>query len=178
MTGKAALQNMRSNRIESLLNQGQDALRDEDDQAAAIAFRKILELSPGNQSALEGLQKSRDKLSQRLEKTVALGLAALAAGDLFEAEALLNQALGQDAYHKGAQQLRQRLEMVQQSGAKPGDEQQLYLQGVAFYTQGKYPDAIKAWETVLLLDPEHQKAKLNIEKTRRKLRQIEEYRGG
>ena len=107
-----------------------------------------------------------------------LGLAALADGNLAKAQELLDLALARDTYHEGAQQLRQRLEKVQQSGAKPGDEQQLYLQGVAFYTQGKYPDAIKAWETVLLLDPEHEKALLNIEKTRRKLRQIEEYRGG
>ena len=176
--GQKSLEKLINDSMAQSLTKGSQALEKGDDQQAAAEFRKVLELSPENQEALDGLSKSRDNQAQKLEKTIALGLAALEDGDLPKAQELLELALARDAYHEGAQQLRQRLEKVQQSGAKPGDEQQLYLQGVAFYTQGKYPDAIKAWETVLLLDPEHEKAQLNIEKTRRKLRQIEEYRGG
>ena len=36
----------------------------------------------------------------------------------------------------------------------------------------QYAEAIKAWETVLLLNPEHEKSIQNIDKTRRKMRQI------
>jgi tetratricopeptide (TPR) repeat protein len=176
--GQTSLEKLIDDNMAQSLGKGLQALDKGDDQRAATEFRKVLELSPENQQALDGLRKSRDNQAQKLEETVALGLSALEDGDLTKAQELLDLALARDAYHGGAQQLRQRLEKVQQSGAKPGDEQQLYLQGVAFYTQGKYPDAIKAWETVLLLDPKHEKAQLNIEKTRRKLRQIEEYRGG
>ncbi len=91
---------------------------------------------------------------------------------------MLGRALQRDAYHAKAQELRQRLEQVQQSGARPGDEQKLYLLGVNYYTQGNYQDAIKAWETVLLLDPGHGKSAQNIAKTRLKLKQLKEYRGG
>ena len=105
------------------------------------------------------------------------GQQALDDGEWVRAEEYLSKALQQDAYHKEAQQLRQRLEQVQQTGAQPGDEQKLYLQGVTYYTQGKYAEAIKSWQTVLILNPEHEKSTQNIAKTKRKMHQIEKYRG-
>jgi tetratricopeptide (TPR) repeat protein len=113
-----------------------------------------------------------------LARIVEQGEASLNNGQLEEAKNFLAKALEQDAYHKQAQQLRQRLEMMQQSGAQPGDEQKLYLQGVAYYTQGKYSEAIKSWETVLLLQPGHEKSQQNIAKTRLKMQQIKDYNGG
>jgi|GEM_PF-4049236 len=44
-----------------------------------------------------------------------------------------------------------------------------YLKGVAYYIKGRYELAIKEWQAVLKYEPNHAKAKNNIEKCRRKL---------
>lgn len=178
LMGQKALEEKIGSLIQANLTQGEKALESSDNMAAMTAFRKVLEVAPENHAALNGLKASREKQSEELKRIVKQGYLALEAGELLEAEQHLTTALEQDAYHKEAQQLRQRLEQVRQSGAKPGDEQKLYLQGVAYYTQGQYSAAITSWETVLLLDPDNEKARLNIEKTKRKQRQIKEYRGG
>jgi len=177
-SGKVALAAKMETVINEYLAQGKDALLRRDNSEATEAFQKVLKIAPENREALDGLETSRKNQESILDETILLGQQALEAGKLDEAEQHLSEALKLDAYHKETQQLRQRLEQVRQSGAQPGDEQKLYLQGVAYYTQGKYADAIKAWETVILLAPDNEKARLNIEKTRRKMRQIEEYRGG
>ena len=159
------------------LKQASLSLSQNDYSSAMTTYRAILDISPQNTTALDGLENIRELQAAELDDQVSQGQEALAAGDWTLAEEHLQNALQKDAYHKGAQQLRQRLEQVRQSGAQPGDEQDVYLQGVVYYTQGQYTQAIKAWQTVLLLNPEHIKSIQNIDKTRRKIRQIEEYRG-
>lgn len=44
-----------------------------------------------------------------------------------------------------------------------------YLKGVAFYVNGEYEKALKEWELVLELDPEHVNARNNIGKLKRKI---------
>lgn len=44
-----------------------------------------------------------------------------------------------------------------------------YLKGIAFYIKGKYKKAINEWQLVLKYEPNHAKAKNNIEKCERKL---------
>lgn len=164
--------------INDQLRQASAAQRQNDYATAVSVYRTVLDVAPDNRDALTGLEQSRTEQAAELDNLVKQGEAALDSGDLPKAEQYLAKALQQDAYHEEAQQLRQRLEQVRQTGARPGDEQQLYLQGIAYYTQGKYAEAVKAWEMVLLLDPDHEKSSQNIAKTKRKLRQIEEYRGG
>ncbi len=45
-----------------------------------------------------------------------------------------------------------------------------YLKGIAFYIKGKYKKAINEWQLVLKYEPNHSKAKNNIEKCERKLK--------
>lgn len=163
--------------IKAQLQQATDMQQQADYSSAMNAYRTVLDIAPDNREALDGLRQSRQKHAEELNLLVSQGLQALDDGEWAAAEAHLSKALSQDAYHKGAQQLRQRLEQVRQTGAQPGDEQKLYLQGVTYYTQGQYAEAIKSWETVLILQPEHEKASHNIAKTKRKMHQIEEYRG-
>ncbi|NIQ95631.1 MAG: hypothetical protein GWN87_16585, partial [Desulfuromonadales bacterium] len=51
-------------------------------------------------------------------------------------------------------------------------------QGIELYTKGKYAEAVAVWEKVLVLAPHHDKAKMNIQKARRKLEKIKEFKGG
>lgn len=156
-----------------------DAARQRDDIPAALtAYRRVLALDPDHQAARSALQRIRQLQGERLNELVSSGHAALAAGNLADAGQAVEQALRLDPFHPGATRLRERIDQAGLGGAQPGDAQTLYLRGVALYTQGSYQEAIRAWETVLVLDPAHDKARQNIDKTRRKLRRIEEYRGG
>ena len=44
-----------------------------------------------------------------------------------------------------------------------------YNKATKLYEQGKYKKAIKEWEKVLKLDPDHKQSKNSIEKARQKL---------
>jgi len=44
-----------------------------------------------------------------------------------------------------------------------------YKQGITYYSQGKYQEAIIEWKKVLALDPTHEKAQKNIKKAQEKL---------
>jgi len=44
-----------------------------------------------------------------------------------------------------------------------------YKQGITYYSQGKYQEAIIEWKKVLALDPSHEKAQKNIKKAQEKL---------
>ena len=44
-----------------------------------------------------------------------------------------------------------------------------YKQGIVYYSQGKYQEAIIEWKKVLALDPTHEKAQKNIKKAQEKL---------
>jgi len=177
LAGRQSLAAKTDEAIKSQLQQASEAQQRADYSTATTAYRTILDIAPDNREALAGLEKSRREQTEELNVLVKQGQQALDDGEWVKAEEYLSKALQQDAYHKEAQQLRQRLEQVQQTGAQPGDEQKLYLQGVTYYTQGKYAEAIKSWQTVLILNPEHEKSNQNIAKTKRKMHQIEEYRG-
>ncbi len=177
LTGRANLTVLIDEAIKVELQQATEALQQNDFQTAMQAYRTVLDIDAENHEALNGLELSRENQSDNLNRLVKQGHQALDAGELEKTEQFLTKALQQDAFHKGSQQLRQRLELVRQTGAKPGEEQKLYLQGIAYYTQGKYPEAIKSWETVLILSPDHDKSIQNIAKAKRKQGQIREYRG-
>lgn len=145
---------------------------------ALAGFRKALELRPGQADALAGLEKGKAGLDNQLNNLVARAEARITAGDYAAGEDLVKQALTLDPYQDRARQLKHRLGQLQQAGLQPSDAKKLYLEGIELYTQGRYEDAVNSWKKVLILKPGHEKAKLNIEKARRKLKQIEEYRHG
>ncbi|MDT8442658.1 MAG: tetratricopeptide repeat protein [Desulfuromonadales bacterium] len=176
-TGQDKLAKQIESTISSKLQEAGRAIQELDYVKAMDLYRAVLDINPDHGDALAGMNKGRQGQAEKLEQLVRQGEMALNNGDLESARSHISAALDQDAYHKQAQQLRQRLDLMEQTGAQPGDEQKLYLQGVAYYTQGKYEDAIKSWETVLLLNPAHDKASENITKTRYKMQQIREYSG-
>ena len=54
------------------------------------------------------------------------------------------------------------------------DPSQLYMQGVLAYTKGDYKLALYYWEEVLKIDPDNEKARKNIYRTKEKLQSIGE----
>ena len=95
-------------------------------------------------------------------------------GRFSAAESGYRKVLELDPYHAEAIEALERIDKTRQSDVQEGDQQQLYLTGIQLYTKGQYNDAIDSWQKVLLLDPDHEKAQMNIKKSRRKLRMIEE----
>ncbi len=142
------------------------------------AYRKILDAAPDNPDALAGLQRGHQRMDRQLSELLGQGKKALASGDIEGARALWQKLLAMDPYHRKALEEMERLSELKKSGLQPGDKQRLYLKGIEFYTQGRYEEAISLWDRVLILQPDHDKARMNIDKARRKLKQIKEFGNG
>lgn len=144
-------------------------------------YRKVLDVDPDNASALSGLEVGRESLRAEVEKLVTQSRDALADKQLAQAESLVNEALSLDPYSADARSVAQRVTAAfrrQQEGVELVDLEQMYLEGIQLYTQGQYPQALEVWEKLLSVAPEHEKARRNIEKARRKLKKIQERRNG
>lgn len=141
-------------------------------------YRRILDLDPTHAGALQGVRDAKGQLQNDLVKLTASGTAQFKSGDLTRAEESFRQALSIDPYDPTAREGLDKITQARSIGAKPGDENALYLKGIDLYTRGRYEESIKVWETVLKLDPKHDKARTNIDKAQKKLQQIKEYRNG
>lgn len=160
------------------LDTAQSQLAAKNYSQALAGFRRVLDLDPLNEAALKGLQQGKQQLQQELSRLVIWGNESLDRGDLSSAEGAFAEALALDPYLVAAKNGMDRLARLKQRGAKPGDDERLYLLGIENYTKGKYEDAVALWNQVLALNPHHEKARMNIEKARRKILQIKEYRRG
>lgn len=141
-------------------------------------YRQVLEMDPGHGEARAGLQTGLERLKVELLKLVADGAEMLRQGDVPKAETTVRAALTIDPYNREAQGLLRTIEKIKTTAVDSGSAEKLYLQGIELYTQGKYEAAIKVWQQVILLAPDHEKARLNIDKAQRKIRSIGVYRNG
>lgn len=176
----AALQDLEARTTETVhreLVAAEQALANSSLREALAHYRQVLDLDPANHQALQGLEAGRGQLAEQLERLTTQGLALLDKGDIQSAEVAFREALALDPYHRETLAGVRRIERLKSAGLNPGDEQRLYLQGIEFYTSGRYDQAVAAWEQLLLLAPNHEKARMNIDKAQRKLSQIREYRG-
>lgn len=164
--------------VRQQLEAGKQQLAQEDYPSALASFRGVLDLEPANQEAITGLKKGRAGLATQLDTLVVTGSKGIDQGDYATAEAALQKALRLDPYHRQAKLELERLGTIRTAGLTPDDAQRLYLEGIDLYTRGSYVDAVTAWEQVLVLQPEHVKARMNIEKARRKLAQIKAFNNG
>ncbi|PLY03777.1 MAG: hypothetical protein C0623_00040 [Desulfuromonas sp.] len=174
----SALESEVSSSITAALDEARRHILNGEYQAAVSSYRQALDLDPANKTALAGLEKGRSKLTTSITDLVGTGYAALDKGDFAGAEKTFNEVLKLDPYNTDAKTALQRLDKIKLIETKPGDENKLYLRGIELYTKGKYAEAVSAWEQVLVIAPDHDKAKMNIEKARRKLKKIKEFQGG
>ena len=147
-------------------------------QEALTFYRQALDLDPSNKEALQGLKEGRTQVKTEIAGYMQSGQAAFNQGDLESAIKAYKKVLLLDPYQAEAKAAISKIDSLKQTGLRPGDENRLYLQGIELYTEGKYSDAIQTWEKVLQLDPGHDKAKMNIEKAKRKLQSIREFQSG
>lgn len=164
--------------VEGEITAAEEDLATQNFHRALARYRRALDIDPTNKKARRGLDQGLKMMEGELVHLISTGNEALADGLFEEAETSFLEALALDPYRREAQAALRRLEQLRDSGIKPGDEQRIYLHGIELYTRGKYEEAVTAWERVLILSPGHEKARLNIEKARRKLQQIQEYHNG
>jgi len=164
----------RSGAISRDLQKAEAALNKKDVGTTLENYRKVLLLEPANTVALAGIKQGKRLAALSLSQLKADANRALKENRFSAAESGYRKVLELDPYHAEAIEALERIDKTRQSDVQEGDQQQLYLTGIQLYTKGQYNDAIDSWQKVLLLDPDHEKAQMNIKKSRRKLRMIEE----
>jgi tetratricopeptide (TPR) repeat protein len=146
--------------------------------AGLKAYRRVLDIEPGNKEALQGLQQGREALEGTISRLLVEGAAARKAAQVDQARVAYRKVLNLDPHRAEALAALHQIGRSGQARLTSVDSQHLYLQGIELYTEGDYKQAIAIWYQVLDLDPDHRKARRNIEKARRKLKQIQERQSG
>ncbi len=164
--------------LASRLDQARQFSEQGDDKTAVSLYRQALDLEPTNKEALQGVKNGRKLIEAELDTQLQGGRSAFNSGKLKAAADAFNKVLQIDPYHAEAKAALSKITNIEQTGIRPGDENILYLQGIEFYTSGQYRDAIQSWEKVLQLTPDNVRAKMNIEKAKRKLQSIREFKSG
>ncbi|RMF42881.1 MAG: hypothetical protein D6751_11370 [Deltaproteobacteria bacterium] len=171
-----ALRTTVSLRTNERLEQAGRQLEDGSFDLALASYRAVLELDPENREAQAGIIRVRGAMKNRLSELLVQAESAIGAGRYADADKLLARTRTLDPYNSRVRSLTKRLSSLRRSGLTPEDARRLYLEGIDLYTRGQYRQAISAWQQVLTLDPNHERARSNIAKAERKLAQIESIR--
>jgi len=96
--------------VQRLLSQAEQARAADNDEAARVAYQRVLGVEPGNSRAREGMRQIEQlrnvgEMQRQAEQ-------ALARGDLAGAERLVRSILALDPQHKGAQSLQAGIEGI------------------------------------------------------------------
>lgn len=131
---------------------------------AKTMVRELLKLAPQNAELLQKLGEIDRKLSEDVQRRLER---AQQTEDPARTEKELQAVLQLDPSNT---QARENLAALQQSSQRrTQDVQQLYLLGVESYSENNYELAIKYWQRVLALDPNHANARKNLERAQAKL---------
>lgn len=174
----AALNRTSDSALSNYLRQAREALRDKKFNRALAAYKKVLDLDAANADALQGLRDWEAQSGQHLATLEARAAEALAKGDYDQSEQLFKEVLTLSPGRAKAQEGIKKVGQLRGEKINPADGERFYLEGIALYTQGRYGEAVAIWKKVLLLNPGHVKAGLNVEKAQRKLQSIKERRDG
>lgn len=136
---------------------------------AYIGYGEALQLDKNNGDARSMRLQSRQKLDDSVAPVLKSAIDASGKGD--DAGALIDfkKVLNADPSNETARRYLNSIDKSKARRSISAKVDKLYLTGVDLYTKGKYVEAIKTWEELLSLDPNHEKAARNITKAKRKL---------
>jgi|GEM_PF-860191 len=171
--------------IDRYLIKGRVALQRRDVLKAVHYYDLVLGIEPDNASALDGKKKAGE-LRQKLEQEVTRkqnekriielwseSTEYFNAADYISSKEKINELLSIDPDNEDAKkflsQINSKLEKISSSQINA-----VYLEGIALYKAGKYQDAIKYFETVLLASPDRIDAKNFIDICKKKIAEQEE----
>ena len=130
---------------------------------------KILALDSEEEKAKRLLAKARKAIRNEANPLLAKGRKLFDDGFLDAAVILFRKALKTDPGNLVARRYLSKMDSKHVLKIVEREMKKSYLIGIDSYTHGKYKKALDAWNDVLDLDPEHEKALLNIAKAKRKL---------
>ncbi|MBI5562786.1 MAG: tetratricopeptide repeat protein [Deltaproteobacteria bacterium] len=136
---------------------------------AYLTYGEALALDRDNADARAMRHQSRQKLDEIINPVIKRAIEAAGKGDNETALVDFKKVLNADPSNETAKKYLSTIDRSKAQRSIGVKVEKLYLKGVELYTQGKYVDAIKAWEEVLELEPKHEKAILNIKKAKKKL---------
>ncbi len=166
-----------SNRVAGYLAKAEKAKSEGKLLTAKNYLKKALSLSPGDTAATKLLQELEPLIAQKAQVHMDRGRAYYRRGKFRDAEREFRLALKYDPSLSQARNYLNEIEAkrkakpakAEKKKPSPKEIEELYLKGVQAYVKGNYEEAIQYWEEVLKLDPNHEKAKLNIRRAKKKL---------
>ena len=180
----------------SMLAEARSLVERGSEREASVKLKLILEVDPGFEEAREELsrlekaqEETRKVVTQqerdRARELYMYGLGLYRSEKLDEAVKIWRQTVDLDPEFVEARvflaraetQLRnlEKVELKEEEASKKyGDDLRIkikrhYLDGIHLFMEGLYAEAITEWEEVLKVDPQHESAKLNIERARQRL---------
>lgn len=132
--------------------------------------REIRSIDNSNAKAIDANKQAQSEIAKVVQQNLAKAKQFYTAGNLFSSEEYFRIVLRYDPNNKEALSYIKKIE----KGGKKEDADSWYLKGIDAYTKHKYKLAISYWERCLSIDPGYDKAKMNIERARKKLVELGE----
>jgi tetratricopeptide (TPR) repeat protein len=122
---------------------------------------------------LDELSRDYTQTSKKLKVMELFDGAVKAFGDgnYADASAQLGELLRLDPNHAEGRKLllRSQRRMTPLTDKEKAQVRALYIEGMKFFTQSKYPSAIEQWKKILDIDPDNESVSKNIEEARKRL---------
>ncbi len=155
--------------IQKHLINGTQAYEQGDYAEAIREFELILEFDPEHRQAKFKAEQARKKMAEEVHAAKKRAEEAKAQGDNLREVDALREAIMLNPKDEEARKA------YQAAKVKSADDiEEIYKNGVSAYAQGRYRDAIRMWNQVLDLDPDHKKARESIEQATKKQNVINE----
>jgi tetratricopeptide (TPR) repeat protein len=130
---------------------------------------RVFAIEPGNQVALSKRDEIKKNLRNLSVNYTQKGIKLYKQGKFGLAETELKMALTFDNNNVTAEEYLEKIS-AKEKGVSGKDVNDLYMKGVAAYTQEKYQLAIFYWERVMEIDPDHANAARNIQRAEEKVK--------
>lgn len=169
-TGMEETMAVKALKIEEKLRLGKESHNGGRYYRAAKHFQSLLKIEPSHKDARDRLKDSRLALKKITSPMVKTAEKHLKAGNVESAFVEFEKVLDVDPSNVTASNYLSKVDKIKAKKALVNKVNILYLKGIELYTKGEYKEAVTAWEEVLALSPRHEKAILNIQKTRKILK--------
>jgi tetratricopeptide (TPR) repeat protein len=148
---------------------------DPDNAQAQTAITRI-------KAQMDGMSRDYREASRKLEviDLYERGLVAMSEGRYEDAISLGEQVLRIEPEHAEAKELinRARRRMKPLSDEEKEQIRTMYIEGMRYFTQKDYQNAIATWFKILEIDPDNESIRENIEEAKQRLKKLETNEGG
>lgn len=145
---------------------------------ARASYRGALSIKGSDKVAAAGLVEINRKISDKIKKSKENGEKYFGEGDKAKAKKEFEAVLALDPNDNAANDFIKRITGTESKARVSADQvKKLYYEGVDHYVNNRIDKAIKTWENLLSMDPNHLDAKKNIDRARTKLAALKKLQG-